>query len=135
MYSCFQNLKAQTLISVFKGGMRKGGVAMPQVEMGPVDPIRSQKLVSHARLTARLGLTQYNKPAPLVDVEVKPKTIKIMLSQHIGAPAQAVVSRGDKLTAGQIVGAAAADKLGVNIHTPFAGVVQDVNDKFVKVTI
>ncbi|MBR2861465.1 MAG: SLBB domain-containing protein [Clostridia bacterium] len=135
MYSCFQNLNAQTLISVFKGGMRKGGVAMPQVEMGPVDPIRSQKLVSHARLTARLGLTQYNKPAPLVDVEVKPKTIKIMLSQHIGAPAQAVVSRGDKLTAGQVVGAAAADKLGVNIHTPFAGVVQDVNDKFVKVTI
>ena len=135
MYSCFQNLNAQTLISVFKGGMRKGGVAMPQVEMAPVDPLRSQKLVSHTRLTARLGLTQYNKPAPLVDVDIKPKTIKIMLSQHIGAPAQATVARGDKLMAGQVIGVAAADKLGVNIHTPFAGVVQDVNDKFVKVTI
>lgn len=135
MYSCFQNLNAQTLISVFKGGMRKGGVSMPEAKMSPVDPIREQKLVSHSRLTARLGLTQYNKEAPLSDDELKPKQIKIMLSQHIGAPCQAVVKKGDVLTQGQLVGKASEDKLGVNVHTPFAGTVQEVNDKYVKVTL
>ncbi len=135
MYSCFQNLNAQTLISVFKGGMRKGGVAMPQVETAPVDPNRSHKLVSHTRLTARLGLTQYNKEAPLTETEIKPKEIKIMLSQHIGAPCEATVKKGDTVTSGQTVGKIAEGKLGVNVHTPYAGIVKEVNDRYVKVTL
>ncbi len=135
MYSCFQNLNAQTLISVFKGGMRKGGVKMPEVNMAPVDPIRSSKLVSHSRLTARLGLTQYNQDAPMVEDEVKPSKLKIMLSQHIGAPCEAVVKKGDKIVAGQVIGKTADDKLGVNIHVPYDCLVTEVNDKFVKVTL
>ncbi len=135
MYSCFQNLNAQTLISVFKGGLRKGGTAMPEAKMAPVDPIREQKLVSHTRLTARLGLTQYNKPAPIVDVDIKPKSVKIMLSQHIGAPAEAVCARGDKVEAGQVIGKAADGKLGVNIHAPFTATVKEVNDRFIKLTL
>lgn len=135
MYSCFQNLNAQTLISVFKGGMRKGGVKMPEVHMAPVDPLRSQKLVSHSRLTARLGLTQYNKNAPLIEDEIKVKAVKIMLSQHIGAPCEAVVKKGDQVKVGQIIGKAADDKLGVNIHSSVDGVVQEANDKYIKVTL
>jgi Na+-translocating ferredoxin:NAD+ oxidoreductase RnfC subunit len=135
MYSCFQNLNAQTLISVFKGGMRTGGVKMPEVQMAPVDPLRSQKLVSHARLTARLGLTQYNKNAPLNEEEPQVKQVKIMLSQHIGAPSEVVVKKGDKVTVGQIIGKASDDKLGVNIHSSVNGTVQEANDKYVKVTL
>ncbi len=135
MYSCFQNLNAQTLISVFKGGMRKGGVQMPHVEMAPVDPLRSQKLVSHARLTARLGLTQYNKDAPLIENDVQLKQVKIMLSQHIGAPAEAVVQKGDTVKVGQVIGKAADGKLGVNIHSSVEGTVKEVTDKYVKVTL
>ena len=135
MYSCFQNLNAQTLISVFKGGMRKGGVKMPEVEMAPVDPLRSQKLVSHARLTARLGLTQYNQNAPLDETEPQIKQVKIMLSQHIGAPSEAVVKKGDKVTVGQVIGKAFDDKLGVNIHSSVNGTVAEANDKYVKVTV
>ena len=134
MYSCFQNLNAQTLISVFKGGMRKGGVAMPEVKMGPVDPIRDQKLVSHSRLTARLGLTQYNHEASLDEKEIRVKEVKILLSQHIGAPAQAVVEKGQSVEMGQAIAKTASDKLGVSIHAPFNGVVKEVTDKYVKVT-
>ena len=135
MYSCFQGLSAQSLISVFKGGLRKGGVKMPEVTLAPVDPIRTQKLVSHQRLTARLGLTEYNKSADLDEKEIKPKTVKILLSQHIGAPDEAIVARGDKVEAGQQIAKAQDGKLGVNIHTPFAGAVAEVTDKYVKVTL
>lgn len=135
MYSCFQGLSAQSLISVFKGGLRKGGVKMPEVTLAPVDPIRTQKLVSHQRLTARLGLTEYNKPADLDEKEIKPKSVKILLSQHIGAPDEAIVARGDKVEAGQQIAKAQDGKLGVNIHTPFAGTVAEVTDKYVKVTL
>lgn len=135
MYSCFQGLSAQSLISVFKGGLRKGGVKMPEVTLAPVDPIRTQKLVSHQRLTARLGLTEYNKPADLDEKEIKPKSVKILLSQHIGAPDEAIVARGDKVEAGQQIAKAQDGKLGVNIHIPFAGTVAEVTDKYVKVTL
>lgn len=103
--------------------------------MKPVDELRSQKLVSHARLTARLGLTQYNKSAPITEIPITPKSIKLMLSQHIGAPAEAAVQKGDAVTAGQMVAQAPEGKLGVNIHTPFAGKVAEVTDKFIKVTL
>lgn len=135
MYSCFQGLSAQSLISVFKGGLRKNGVKMPDVTLAPVDPIRTEKLVSHKRLTARLGLTEYNKNADLDEKEIKPQSVKILLSQHIGAPAEATVAQGDKVEAGQAIAKAQEGKLGVNIHTPFAGTVAEVTDKYVKVTL
>ena len=67
--------------------------------------------------------------------EIKPKSVKILLSQHIGAPDEAIVARGDKVEAGQQIAKAQDGKLGVNIHTPFAGTVAKVTDKYVKVTL
>ena len=58
-----------------------------------------------------------------------------MLSQHIGAPCEAVVKKGDQVKVGQIIGKAADDKLGVNIHSSVDGVVQEANDKYIKVTL
>ena len=135
MYSCFQGLNAQSLISVFKGGMRKGGVAMPQVTLAPVDENRSKKLVDHERLTARLGLMRYDNAAALDETSVNVKSVKILLSQHIGAPSCAIVKEGDKIEAGQQIAAAASGKLGVNIHSSLSGTVKEVTDKYIKITL
>ena len=85
------------------------------------------------RLTARIGLTKYDVPAPMVDEEVKAKAVKIQLTQHIGAPAKAFVAVGDKVVVGQPIGGADDDKLGVKIHATISGTVTDVNDKFVTI--
>ena len=50
---------------------------------------------------ARLGLTRYDKDAPLKEELVQVKKVRILLSQHIGAPAQAVVKAGDEVTRGR----------------------------------
>ena len=52
---------------------------------------------------ARLGLTRYDKDAPLKEELVQVKKVRILLSQHIGAPAQAVVKAGDEVTRGQMM--------------------------------
>ena len=49
---------------------------------------------------ARLGLTKYDKDAPLDDQVVPAKKVTINLSQHIGAPAKAQVAIGDQVTEG-----------------------------------
>lgn len=132
MYACGQGLNPRTLISEVKATLRKNGVMPPRgLEADPVEPNRDYKRVPLTRLTARLGLTKYDVPAPIIDVEIKCKSAKIMLSQSIGVPSAACVSVGDTVTAGQKLGNYAADKLGTAVHAPFAGRVTEVNDRYV----
>lgn len=133
MYSCFQGLSPRTLIGMLKGNLRKGGISVPDVQAAPVKEERSGRYILKSRLTARLGLTKYNYPAILDEKEYKPKNVKLLLSQHIGAPAVPVVKKGDKVEKGSAVGAAPEGALGVYIHTPIDGVVTEVTDKYIAI--
>lgn len=134
MYSCGQGLSPRTLIGEYKGALRKNGVPVPKdAVLKPVAPYRNERRVPMERLTARIGLTRYDVPAPMIDEEVKAETVKIQLTQHIGAPAKAFVAVGDKVVAGQPIGGTDDDKLGVKIHATISGTVTDVNDKFVTI--
>jgi len=55
-----------------------------------------------------------------------PKTVVIPLSQHLGAPAQAVVAKGDQILAGQLL-AKAGGFVSANIHSSVSGVVAKVD--------
>ena len=54
----------------------------------------------------------------------------VLLSQHIGAPAQAIVKTGDMVTKGQMI-AQHADGLSVNIHASLSGKVTEVTDRHI----
>ncbi len=134
MYSCGQGLSPRTLIGEYKGALRRNGVPVPKdAVLKPVAPYRNERRVPMERLTARIGLTRYDVPAPMIDEEVAAKSVKIQLTQHIGAPAKAFVAVGDKVVVGQPIGGADDDKLGVKIHATISGTVTDVNDKFVTI--
>lgn len=133
LYACGQNLSPRTLIGEYKMGLRKNGVQINHADakFTDVSEHREQRLVPMPRLTARLGLTKYNLPAPLVDETIGAKKVKIMLSQSIGVPAAPVVKKGDKVKAGQVIGEAAEGKLSMPVHASINGKVVDVNEKFV----
>lgn len=130
MYSCMQGLSPRTLMAEYKAGLRANGLRPPQVEAKPVGPEREYRKVPMERLMARLDLTKYNKEAPLDESVVPVSKVKIMLSQHIGAPAAAIVKQGDKVTKGQMI-AEPAKGLSVGIHASIDGVVSEVADKYV----
>ncbi len=132
LYACGQGLNPRTLIGEIKGELRKNGIMPPKgVEATPVPATREFRRVPMSRLIARLGLKPYDVPAPVVDVEIPCKRAKIMLSQHIGAPATSCVKVGDHVDCGTVVGAFAPDKLGTPVHASFAGRVVEVTDKYV----
>ena len=83
-----------------------------------------------SKLVRRLGLKKYDVECPLDDKLVAAKTVKIMLSQHIGAPAVACVKTGDAVSEGQVI-ANAPEGLGVAIHASVSGKVTEVSDKFI----
>lgn len=131
MYSCMQSLSPRSLMADYKAGLRAAGVRAPQdVVPKPVGAEREYRKVPMERLMARLDLTKYNKEAPLDNEVVDMKKVRIMLSQHIGAPAVAVVSVGDKVERGQMI-AEPGKGLSVAIHASISGTVTDVNEKYV----
>ncbi len=137
-FSCPQGLAPRSLMAEYKAGLRKAGVKAPaDVKPEPVKESRSYRKVPEERLAARLGVSRYDVAAPLQadDYWKKPENcqihkVKILLSQHIGAPAQAVVKKGDRVLAGQMV-AVPGNGLSVGIHASMDGVVQDVTDKYI----
>lgn len=131
MYSCTQSLSPRTLITEYKGGLRKAGVPVPKdVKTEPVGMERSYRKVPMERLMARLGLTKYDVGAPMDDRLVLVDSVRILLSQHIGAPAKPVVKAGDVVECGQMI-AKPADGLSVGIHASIGGRVRQVTDKFI----
>ncbi len=58
-----------------------------------------------------------------------PKTVTIPISQHIGAPAKAVVKKKDTVKTGQII-AKSSDFVSANIHSPVSGTVTKIGEFF-----
>lgn len=130
MYACPQGLAPRSMIAEYKNGLRKQGVRAPKRTAVPVKESREYRKVPEERLMGRLGVSQYNVKAPLDDHLRTCSHVKLMLSQHIGAPAKAAVQVGDTVKAGQVIGAA-ADGLSVNIHASIDGKITEVTDRYV----
>ena len=131
MYACPQSLAPRTLLADMKGGLRKAGIRPPQgVQPVPVKESREYRKVPEERLMARLGLTKYDKDAPMDETLVDIPKVKILLSQHIGAPASAIVKAGDMVTKGQMI-AEPGKGLSVGIHASVNGLVTEVNEKYI----
>ncbi len=131
MYACPQSLAPRTLLADMKAGLRTAGIRPPQgVQPKPVQDSREYRKVPEERLMARLGLTRYDKDAPMDETLVQVPKVTILLSQHIGAPAKAIVKVGDQVTRGQMI-AEPAQGLSVGIHASIDGKVTEVTDRHV----
>lgn len=64
-----------------------------------------------------------NSPVEVLPV---PPVVSIPLAQHIGAPAQALVKKGDEVKVGQVI-AQSAGFVSANIHSPVSGKVAKVD--------
>lgn len=130
MYSCMQGLSPRSLMAEYKAGLRANGIKPPQVTPKPVGEEREYRKVPMERLMARLDLTKYNREAPLTEEPVPVSRVKILLSQHIGAPAVPAVKRGDSVRKGQMI-AEPGRGLSVGIHASIDGIVKEVSDKYI----
>ncbi len=133
LYACPQGLSPRKLINLIKGGLRANGIRPEKdVAFSAVNENREYRKVPVNRLIARLNVGKYEAEAPLDNKVKTVSEVKILTSQHIGAPAIPCVCQGDFVKAGDIV-AKAAEGLSVNLHSSIDGLVTDVTEKFVVV--
>ncbi len=132
-YSCPQDLSPRAMIAELKATAKANGINPPTGFIAETVKDAALKKISVERLTMRLGLKKYDVAAPMSG-EIKVRSVKIPLSQHLGAPAVPVVSIGDTVKVGDLVAAARDKALSVNIHASVDGKVTAVTNKYVKIT-
>ncbi len=134
MYACPQGLSPGSLIGDCKAELRKMGVKIDtEPKFTGLSDARKYRTVPMKRLVARLGVAKYDVEAPIIDLKVNSKDLKIKLSQHIGQPAKAVVKKGDKIAACQKL--ATCEGLGAEIHSPVNAKVKEVNENMIILTV
>ena len=106
---------------------RASGGDRPRAQYRP-SLFREYRKVPTSRLMERLQVARYDVHPPFVEYQGSPSQVRIPLKQHLGAPAQATVSPGDRVSAGQVIGEIPEGALGARVHASVAGTVQSVDD-------
>ena len=134
LFSCPIGIKPMHANNYFRAKLLNEGIKYSaSKEVFEVRNNRDFRLVPTKRLIARLGLYKYDRPAPLLDKDIDISQVKIATRQHVGAPAKPIVSVGDNVVKGQLIGIIQENSLGANIHSSINGVVVDVNDNYITI--
>ena len=132
-YSCPQGLSPRAVIAEMKAVARKNGINPPKGILPATVKDASLKRVSVDRLTSRLGLKKYDVHAPLNE-DFTASSVKILMLQHIGAPAIPCIEEGDTVSKGDVIAKVKDGTLGADIHASISGKATTVNEKFIRIT-
>ena len=88
---------------------------------------RDYRKVPIKRLIQKLGLMQYDRPAPLTENTFEPDIVRIPLKQHTGAPALPVVMVGQIVQRGELIGEIPENALGARIHASISGKITSID--------
>jgi len=135
-YACPLELSPMAYYVSIKGELRAQGWVNEVHKRADFEPhpTREYRLVPTRRLIARLGLTDWqDQICPLDEADYRPQQVRIPLQQHIGAPADPVVSVGDRVAAGDLVARIPEGKLGANVHASIAGRITSVGEGVVEI--
>jgi Na+-translocating ferredoxin:NAD+ oxidoreductase RnfC subunit len=77
---------------------------------------------------------EYDNPAPPQPGVLSPHRVVLPLKQGAGVANKPLVRTGERVTAGQPLGAIEERALGAIIHAPFAATVAEITDRHIVLT-
>lgn len=129
LYACPVNITPKSINVLYKGLLREQGMKyVPEETEFKPRATRDYRKVPVKRLIQKLGLASYDCPAPLTDISFEPARVRIPLSQHAGAPALPIVSLGQKVERGEVIGEIPENALGARIHASISGRVTAIDN-------
>lgn len=133
LFSCPMGLSPRRINAMLKSAFREKGVRYegPRELRPEQAALRPHRKVPTSRLALKTGLAPYMDLHPEFMGSFDANEVRIPLSQHIGAPAMAVVRPGDEVTAGDVIGEIPEKALGARIHASITGRVAHVNSAIV----
>jgi len=135
LFACPENLYPKEACDAAKSALQKAGIKWSGPTTVRPHPLREGRRVPIKTLMRKLGLEDYDHPAPLKAVEVRPPRLVLPLKQGAGVANEPLVKPGERVSAGQPLGQIPAGKLGAVVHAPLAGRVIAVTDRVVLETL
>jgi Na+-translocating ferredoxin:NAD+ oxidoreductase RnfC subunit len=128
-YACPEGLFPKEACDKAKLDLKEEGIKWSgRMEVTP-HPMYEYRRTPLKQLIQRLGITEYDQPTPFTRVDFKPDSVLIPLSQHIGASSQPVVTVGQRVEKGELIGEIPPEKLGARLHSSIRGVVTEIGEK------
>lgn len=127
LYACPEDLYPKEACDKAKTDLKAKGLKWNGNQEVEVHPIYDGRHVPLKQLMGKLGIAEYESPAPFRDNKFSPKRVRLPLLQHMGSPALPAVSVGSKVRAGDVVGEIPEGKLGARVHASIDGVVKSVH--------
>lgn len=121
LYSCPEDLYPREACDQGKAEMRKLGVRYQQTKPVKVHPMKDGRRVPIKMLMKNMDVYRFEAKTPFTKDTISPAEVKIFLKQHVGVPAKAVVSKGDVVREGDLIGDIETGKLGAKIHASISG--------------
>lgn len=128
LYACPEDLDPKNMCTWAKREVLSAGYEFPEPREVEVHPLAQGRKVPLPKLIGRLGLTVYDRPAPLRTLQTENNLLTMRLDQHRGKPAQAQVKAGDAVRQGTVIGTVAQEDMGCPVHAPADGVVREVRE-------
>ncbi|MEG6521009.1 4Fe-4S dicluster domain-containing protein [Desulfotomaculum sp. 1211_IL3151] len=124
-YACPMDLSPRQINKRIKAELGKAGIKYQGDGSDPkAANNKDDRKIPVKRLIIRLGLKDYDQPAPVQEIPLTNK-VKINLRQHVGIPCQPLVQEGDLVQRGQVIGEIPAGKLGARVHASIDGIVRE----------
>lgn len=132
--ACPMGLLPRRINSEIKKRLAAEKVRYPKGEgQTEVHEFRDDRRTATARAVARSNVQDYQSYKITSFLEADPQSVRLPLSQHIGAPCEPVVQTGDTVSEGQLIAVCPEGKLGTNLHASIGGKVT-INDKSITIT-
>lgn len=126
LYACPEQLYPKEACDQAKALMQRSGRKWDRPVTVRPHPMRDGRRVPIRSLVRRLQLEAYDQPASWVQGALRPSRLVLPLKQHAGAPCQPLVRPGERIRAGQPIGAVPQGALGCPVHAPVDGRVVSV---------
>jgi len=127
LYSCVMDLSARSIFNHIKDELVRLGIKNPHNrDELKVNEFRQFRKVPVSRLKKRLEIDKYRSLTPMSDFNGEVESIKIYLSQHVGAPSVPVLTEGAQVRRGDLIADIPEGKLGARIHSSIDGRISQI---------
>jgi Na+-translocating ferredoxin:NAD+ oxidoreductase RnfC subunit len=133
LYACPEDLFPKEACDQAKVDLRAAGNKYVQKIEPRVHPMKDSRRVPQSLLRKRLKVQDYEAENPYDSKSIDPRRVRILLKQHAGVPASAIVSAGDRVKAGQMIADLAPKDLGAPIHSSIEGTVRAISETAIEI--
>ncbi len=131
LYACPESLFPKEACDRGKHDLKLQGIKWSGKREVTPHPMYEYRRTPLKMLVNKLSVGEYDLPTPFIRPDYQPSRVEIPLAQHVGAPATAVVSEGQRIERGELIGEIPPGQLGARIHSSISGVVRSVGKSVV----